>query len=130
VSLGTTAQTLAAIAVVPLVEVAWADGEVDDKERQAILKGLADSGVSPGGIEHQLVETWLEHRPGPKLLAAWQQYVHGICEKMNDAERGTFRDEVLKSTLTVAQASGGFAGLWKISVDEREMIEKLEAAFR
>jgi hypothetical protein len=130
VSLGTTPQMVAALAVVPLIEVAWADGEVDDQERQAILRSLGDSGVSPGGIEHELVETWLERRPGPKLLAAWQQYVHGLCEKMNDSERGAFRDEVLKSTLAVAEASGGFAGLWQVSAAEREMIERLKAAFR
>jgi tellurite resistance protein len=129
VSLGTTPQTVAALAVVPLVEVAWADGEVDDQERQAILRALADSGVSPGGIEHQLVETWLGRRPGPKLLAAWRQYVHGLCEKMNDPERVAFREEVLKSTLSVAEASGGIAGLWKVSAAEREMIEQLKAAF-
>jgi hypothetical protein len=130
VSLGTTPQTVAALAVVPLVEVAWADGEVDDQERQAILQALVGSGVAPGGIEHQLVETWLARRPGPQLLATWQQYVHGLCEKMDDTEREAFREEVLKSTLSVAEASGGFAGLWKVSATEREMIEQLKAAFR
>jgi len=129
VSLGTKPETVAALAVVPLVEVAWADGEADEQERRAILQALADSGVAPGGIEHQLVESWLERHPGPKLLAAWQQYVHGLCEKMNDSERAAFRDEVLKSTLAIAEASGGFAGLWKVSAAEREMIEQLKAAF-
>ena len=129
VSLGTEPQTVAALAVVPLVEVAWADGEADEQERRAILRALVDSGVAPGGTEHQLVETWLERRPGPKLLAAWQQYVRGLCEKMDDSERAAFRDEVLKSTLSVAEASGGFAGFRKVSAAEREMIEQLKAAF-
>ncbi len=129
VAAGTTPQTLAALAVVPLIEVAWADGNVDDKERQAILSCLAKSGVSPDGIEHQLVQTWLEHRPEPKLLTAWEHYVHGLCEKMNDAERAAFRDEVLKNTQAVAEASGGFAGLWKISATERDRLDKLRAAF-
>jgi len=129
VSLGTEPQTLAALAVVPLVEVAWADGEVDENERAAILKGLAASGVAPGGIEHELVESWLKRRPDSKLLEAWQQYVRGICEKMNEQERSAFRHEVLKNAQAIAQASGGFAGLWKTSAEEREMIEKLQAAF-
>lgn len=130
VSLGTTPETLAAIAVVPLVEVAWSDGEVDDKEREAILRGLGDSGVAPGGVEHQLVETWLERRPGPELLEAWKHYVQDICEKMDPANREAFRDEVLKRTLGVAEASGGLVGLWKVSAAEREMMEQLQAAFR
>jgi hypothetical protein len=129
VSLGTKPHAVAALAVVPLVEVAWADGEADERERRAVLQALVDSGVSPGGIEQQLVEAWLERRPGPKLLASWQQYVRGLCEKMTDMERAAFRDEVLKSTLSIAEASGGFAGLRKVSAAEREMIEQLRAAF-
>jgi hypothetical protein len=36
---------------------------------------------------------------------------------------------VLGSTLAIAEASGGFAGLWKVSAAEREMIERLKAPF-
>jgi hypothetical protein len=129
VALGTTPQTLAALAVVPLIEVAWADGEVDEKEKRAIFDGLERSGVPRGGIEQQLVESWLEHQPKPKLLEAWKHYVQGLCEKMTESERVAFRDEVLKSARGVAEASGGFAGLLKVSASEREMLEQLRAAF-
>jgi hypothetical protein len=130
ISLGTSPQMVAALAAVPLVEVAWADSEVDDKERKAILKGLEQSGVPVGGTEYQLIETWLERRPGSNLLKSWQEYIRGLCEKMTDAERAAFQDEVLKRTRSVAEASGGFAGLWRISTAERDMMQRLEASFR
>jgi hypothetical protein len=129
VEMGIESETLAAIAVVPLIEVAWADGEVDEKERKAILSGLGKAGVAAGGIEQQLVESWLEHRPEPKLLDAWRQYLHGLCEKMTEAERTSFRDEVMKSARAVAEASGGVAGLFKVSAAERDMLDRLQAAF-
>jgi hypothetical protein len=35
-------ETLAALSLVPLVLVAWADGTIDDKERTAVLKAAAE----------------------------------------------------------------------------------------
>jgi hypothetical protein len=42
VSLHVDRDTLAAFALYPLVEVAWADGKVDDAERKAFLQAAAD----------------------------------------------------------------------------------------
>src|SRR5438105_8011251 len=44
VALGLGAETLAALSLVPLVEVAWADGTIDAKERAAILAGIEKQG--------------------------------------------------------------------------------------
>ena len=37
--------TWAAISLVPLVEVAWADGKIDEKERSAVLSGAEANGI-------------------------------------------------------------------------------------
>jgi hypothetical protein len=128
-ALGTTPESVAALAVVPLIEVAWANGNVDDQERAAIRDGLESAGVPAGGIEEQLVESWLARRPEATLLDAWRQYVHGLCERMSEAERDAFRDQVLDRAHAVAKASGGVAGLFKVSAAERDMLERLHAAF-
>ena len=47
VELGISPETWTALSLVPLVEVAWANGEVEDKERRAVLAG-AD------GLAHRL----------------------------------------------------------------------------
>jgi uncharacterized membrane protein YkoI len=39
-------ETMAALALVPLVEVAWADGTLDAKERSALLAAAEDAGLS------------------------------------------------------------------------------------
>ena len=41
-------ETLAALSLVPLVLVAWADGTIDDKERTAVLKAAAEGHVALG----------------------------------------------------------------------------------
>ncbi|MBF0216103.1 MAG: hypothetical protein HQL30_03800, partial [Candidatus Omnitrophica bacterium] len=44
IELDISPEVLASIAVVPLVEVAWADGHVDEQEHKAVLEAAAASG--------------------------------------------------------------------------------------
>ena len=73
VELGIGAETLTAMTLVPLVEVAWADGQMDAKERHAILKGAEAQGIGAGTPSGMLL-AWrstdgsLRHRlPVPRL---------------------------------------------------------------
>ena len=47
VELDIHAEMVAALAAVPLIEVAWADGRVDPDEMEAILKAADGSGIHP-----------------------------------------------------------------------------------
>ena len=78
---------MAALALVPLVEVAWADGQLDRKERGAILERAKESGIGAGSMEHALLEAWLDRRPDPKLLTAWTHLVRGVGEQLEGARR-------------------------------------------
>ena len=122
-------QTVAALAVIPLVETAWADGHVDQKERQAILSMVEGHGVKKGSIDHGLLEDWLGHKPSPKLLDAWVHYVEGLCQALTPEERNEFKETILHDVRAVAESSGGFLGLGKSSGPEKAMIQKLEKAF-
>jgi len=70
-ALGITAETAAAFEVLPLVEVAWADGRVDQEERWRLLEAATRLGVEVGRPAHALLESWLERRPVPQLFGAW-----------------------------------------------------------
>ncbi len=43
--LGVTGQTLAALLLAPLIEVAWADGTLHEKERLAVMERARQQGV-------------------------------------------------------------------------------------
>jgi hypothetical protein len=122
-------ETVAAIALVPLVEVAWADGTLDAKEREAVLAAAEAQGITSGSVESALLASWLSQPPEPRLLEAWQHYVSGLCGMMTEAERQGLKREILERARTVATASGGFLGIGKISDAEKEMLEKIEATF-
>ena len=48
-ALGIKPETLVALSLVPLVEIAWADGTVQASERQAILETARAAGLVQGG---------------------------------------------------------------------------------
>jgi hypothetical protein len=123
-------ELLASLAVLPLVEVAWADGEVHAKERDAILRSVTSTGFSRGSVDYALLEEWLKQRPPPRLLEAWVHYVQGLSAQLTDKERTEFRNDLLARARTVAEAAGGFLGLTsRVSSEERAIIARMEAAF-
>lgn len=129
VELDVRPETVAALAAVPLIEVAWADGEVDLAEREAVLSHANGKGIQPGSIEHELLERWLTHRPDPVLFEAWQAYLGKLCERLDERDRALLKEELLHATQTTAQASGGFLGLGSVSSSEQEVLDRLAASF-
>jgi hypothetical protein len=129
-ALGVQPQTVTALSLVPLVEVAWADGAIDAAERRAIEERLGSLGIAAGSVEHELLESWLTHRPAPALLTAWTHLVQGLCEEMTAAQVADLKQQLLERARAVAGASGGFLGMGsKVSAAEAEMLRRLEAAF-
>jgi hypothetical protein len=127
--LGIRAEVVAALALVPLVEVAWADGSIDDKERREILERAEKFGIAPGSPDHALLQSWLERRPEPKLLSAWVHMVEGLSEHMTPEQVRALRAGLIERAQAIASASGGFLGVGKISTAEADMIRQLESAF-
>ncbi|MBF0122871.1 MAG: hypothetical protein HQL21_05645 [Candidatus Omnitrophica bacterium] len=123
-------QVLASMALVPLIEVAWADGSVSDEEREAVLAGAHENGFEKGSVDYALLQNWLQSPPSDKLLDAWMHYVQGACEIMSAQERNSFKKDLIGRARKVAEASGGVLGLaLKISPKERAVLKKMESAF-
>jgi len=124
-------EILAALALIPLIEIAWVDGNLDAKEREAILTSTQQTGLLGSDIDRVILEEWFHHRPDQKLLDAWVLYTRGLCSKLDENQVATLRKEILGHARQVAEASGGFLGLGrKTSAKETEMLEELEQAFR
>jgi hypothetical protein len=125
--LGIRAETMAALFAVPLVEVAWADGTLDAKERRAVVER---AGVARDSMPGALLEAWLDRRPDPRLLAAWTHLVQGMCEQLDADGVARLKTGLLERAAAVAAASGGLLAVGsKVSHSEAAMLARLEAAF-
>ena len=127
IELGINPETVLALTLVPLTTVAWADGKLEDRERDAVIKAAVEKGISTGTPGHQLLETWLSQRPDKELFESWKRYVGGIWETFTEEERRQMRKSTLDLALAVAESAGGFLGLTsKVSGSERAVIKELE----
>lgn len=130
VRLGLDGETVVALGLVPLIDVAWADGKMAERERLAVLAAARERGIddaSPAGL---LLASWLAAPPPSKLSEAWIGYVRALCQSLDPTERTELRDDLLGRARAVAEAAGGFLGLGsKVSTKEQQELERLEAAF-
>lgn len=128
--LGIQPQTLAALSIVPLIEVAWADGALDTKERRAVLEHAGAAGITSGSPAYALLEAWLERRPDQQLLDAWGDLVRALREQIGAEEAARLKAEIVERARVVARASGGVLGLGsKVSRAEAAMLASLEHPF-
>jgi hypothetical protein len=128
--LGVRPEVVSALAIVPLAEVAWADGSVDAKERQLILSRAEKAGFAPGSATYELLQSWLDRKPESNLLTAWTEVIRGMREHMTAQEIESLRSELIERTHAVARASGGLLGIGSMSAAEQDVIARLDAAFR
>lgn len=123
---GMTAATAAALALAPLVAVAWADRRLEDKEKRAVLEEAAAAGVTPASPEYELLSAWLTQQPAPSLMDAWVSYARMVSESLGEEARKEFRDTILERSRAIANAAGGFAGFGKQSEEEQAILTRIE----
>ena len=128
-SAGVTTESLAALTIAPLVLVAWADGAVDVKERDAIAAAAEKENIKPGSTAFELLQGWLDEQPSTDLLSTWKEYTVAVCESLPAGEKVKFSEQVLGRSKSIAEAAGGFLGLGSISAKEQSVLDSLKSAF-
>jgi len=127
IALGLSPQTVLAVLLVPLAAVAWADGSIDAREKEAVLRAAADRGIAPGTPAHAILTGWLERPPSPDLMAAWTKYVASMWNRFDETEKRDMHGRLIGMAREVAEAAGGFLGLGrKISAPEQAVLDTLE----
>ena len=127
-ALGVRPEAAVALVMVPLVLVAWGDGNLDDKERAAILDAARQRGVAAERMAGELLKNGLAARPDPKLLPTWIAYARRLWGRFTADERWAMRENLLRSARQVAEATGGLFGIGsKVSAGERKVLQEIEA---
>jgi hypothetical protein len=129
VALGLRANTIAALSLVPLIQVAWADGTIQDNERTAILAGAHGKGLEESTDGYELLQTWLKKQPGDELFTAWEAYIKALAAQLNDEQNRLLKTQIVGFAKMVASAAGGILGFGKVSSAEEAVLHRIEAAF-
>ena len=126
IALDISDESLAALSLIPLVEVAWADGNIDQREKDAIVAAARKLAPAQDAATCELLDHWLTHRPDREVLEAWHQYVSAYTQSLGAIARDAFKQELLYSARTVAESTGGVLGRGnRVSKLERLVLEDL-----
>jgi hypothetical protein len=130
IRVGITAESFTALSLLPLVRIAWADAEIQDSERAAILQAAETEGISKDSTNYQLLKGWLDDRPDPTLLEAWREYAVELAKELDEASLAEVRRITMDRARRIAELTGGILGLsHEISKEEERALIDLARAF-
>ncbi len=125
--LGYTPETVMLLHLVPLVQVAWADGRVSERERALIVEAARARGVEADSPADQQLAQWLTSRPPEEVFERNLRAVRAFLESRPAAEREASERELLSLSTAVASASGGLLGIGAVSAEERALLARLSS---
>ncbi len=122
--------TVQILHLVPILQVAWVDGEISKAEREEILRIAAARNVVEGTPVHAKLLSWLETPPSQQFFERTTEIITRLIDLFPEDKRTSLTSDVMTASLAVASASGGFLGFGsKVSADEKYLIEKFAADF-
>jgi len=129
VSVGLTPETLVAAAVAPLVAVAWADGKLEEAERNQILREA--HGLDLGDEALILLEHWLAQEPEPSLFETWTEYIQSLLPRLDESARAQLKATTHARAVAVAEAAAGepYGVGRQISLEEQSVLRRINAPF-
>ena len=128
--LGIRVDTLAALTLIPLISVAWADGEMDERERESVLAGAVSSGIERDSTSYRLLQIWLREEPPPDLTFAWHEFTKALCGTLAPGQIEHLQANILGRARDVAAAAGDSLDRTPhVSEEEVAKLAELESAF-
>lgn len=125
--LGFDADTARVLPLVPLIQVAWADGKVTGAQADKVKQKAVKFGVKPDTPAAEFLGLLLEERPTGVFFDRVNQVIRHIVD---DDIEGDIRSDVLAWSKAVAESSGGFFGLTNpISKNERRVLDEFAELF-
>ena len=120
--------TVVVLFLVPLLQVAWSDGSISDRERTLILEAAHAHGVKEGTRAHEKLNEWLAARPPGQTSERALQVIRDLMVFQSPDARQATTGRLMDACERIAAASRGFLGLGsKISTEEAAVMKRVAA---
>lgn len=127
VELGFSRETAGIFPLLPLVYVAWADGDVTTAERRRVMELAEARGAKPGTPGYDFLSDLLDKPLKQSFFDVCVQTIRQIFENLPEDQAEAAKENLVSLSLSVADTSGGFLGLFgnKVSQEELKVIEEI-----
>lgn len=121
--LGFTTETVKLLPLIPVLEMAWAEGGVTPLERKMVIDVARARGIDEDSAADKQLLEWLDRRPEESVFRRAGRLINAIFA--SEARVDLTPDELLKYCEAIAEASGGLFGIRRVSADERATLERI-----
>jgi hypothetical protein len=127
--LGFTPDTMVLLPIVPVIQMAWAEGGITPAERTLIVDLARQRGIAAGSAADRQLQEWMNSRPEASVFTRARRLIRAMLD--SGQESGIMSaDEVVKHAENIAQASGGILGLARISQEEKAILASLASELK
>lgn len=119
-SMGLNAATLELMRLLPLVYVAWSDGELQEEELGLILESAESLGIS-SDESLTLLQSWLQEKPSDAFFKKGLRLLSYVVATMDEDEAESASKDVNALCDAVARAAGGLDG-HSVRVEGKEQL--------
>lgn len=124
--LGYSPDTVRLIHLVPLVQVAWADGSLTRREAKRILDAARARGIENGTASHRVLQDWLDQPPPEGFCRRTLAVLRHLLRALPEEQQRSAKVDLASCCCLVAEASGGILGLGsRISTVEQRMLRRI-----
>lgn len=128
-ALGFSPETLSLLPLVPLVEVAWAEGGVSSAEQREIVALARRRGVDEGSAADVQLNEWLDRRPDAQVFAGATRLIKAMLAAHSPELGDLTADDLVNYCEKIAHASGGilggFMGIGTVSPEEKAALTQI-----
>ena len=128
--LGFTPDTVALLPLIPVLEMAWAEGGVTSSERTLILRLARSRGIGEGSPADRQLQQWIAARPDPHVFERARRLIAAMVVSGGSAPAAVTADDLVAQCEQIAAASGGVFGIGRVSAEERALLSSLAADLR
>ena len=126
--LGFTPDTVVLLPLVPMLEVAWAEGGITPAERDLLVRFARGRGVVDDSVADQQLSAWMTNRPDPSVFVHARRLAAALlADSAAQVTRGLTADDLVAYCEKIAAASGGILGLrlGSISLEEKSLLASI-----
>jgi len=124
--LGFTPDTVILLPLVPVLEMAWAEGGITAAERHLIVKLARSRGIEEKSPADGQLDQWMASQPGAAVFERAGRLINAVLASGSDrTASGLTAQDLVAYCEKIASASGGILGMGKISSDERALLSRI-----
>lgn len=128
--LGFTPDTISLLPLVPIIQVAWAEGGVSDAERKLILQFARSRGIEAGSAGDRQLIDWLERRPSAEVFGRATRLIRAMLDHPSETHTDLTANDLIRYCENIAAASGGILGMGRISAEERATLAQIASTLK